>query len=96
MSMIDLHIELSKANYFTELICELDSVIKKKKGFLKKLQEKNRKIETLSPDEKDYYDCLIKKENEIIADFLKSKKWIDVPENILNKFAEEINCGKNE
>ncbi len=95
MSIIDLHIELSKANYFAELTGELDSVVKKKKEFLSKIESKNRTLEKLSPEEKEYLEKLIKQENEIIADFIKAKKWFNIPDDILKHFADEIQNSKS-
>jgi hypothetical protein len=92
MSLVDVHIELSHHAFFEELVKELCDVIEKKKTILEK--SKAEDVKNLEGDAKKAYMALEKRENELIAEFIKNKQRFELPDDAFDKFAEEIGYAK--
>ena len=89
MSLVDVHIELANQSYLSELMNELLEIISRRKELYTNIKtDKNNKAELTGEEEKEL-TLLNTKEEEILTELLKFKKWFCLPEDVYTHLAEE-------
>ncbi|MFA3783582.1 hypothetical protein ABRY23_11010 [Melioribacteraceae bacterium 4301-Me] len=96
MSTLNYEIALYNSPYFENLVTELFRICRYKSNIYSKIQTEKDYLKKLSYEERLILSDLTKKENKILLEILISKNWLNLPEESIVYFEEQLGEKLNE